>query len=73
MHKIQLDMISVTDAETLARQFGVEMKVIEEFGPGGGLPLCEFTGEYDKISNLVKDYDGDNGDYDFLMKSVEMI
>ena len=73
MFKIELDCVSIEGAQEMGRRHGCSVEVISENGPGGGNPLMKFIGTYDEISSLVKEYDGLNDDFDFIMSSVESI
>lgn len=71
MAKIQLDVAAdLPSIPAYAGQFGLAHTVIAEVGPAGGNPLVEFEGTRDQIEALVRDYDGTNGDFDWIMESV---
>lgn len=71
MAKIQLDVAAdLPSIAVYAAQFGLTHTVIAEAGPAGGNPLVEFQGTRESIEALVRDYDGTNGDFDWLMESV---
>lgn len=62
---IELDVAydkDISEVGEFAQEHGVEYKIIEEHGPGGGWPVVQFTGNKENMKNLVLAYaDGDIG------------
>jgi len=70
MAKIELDVAYGSDIGAYASKFGCTYRVIAEVGPAGGNPLVEFQGTRAQLEALVEDYDGSNGDADWIKESI---
>ena len=82
--KIQLDIPSIVDLpdNSIPEMNGIEYSkqfaakhncsavTIAENGPGGGNPLIEFEGPIDDLKNLIREYVGDDEEYEFLLKYI---
>lgn len=55
----------------LAQKHGCTATLLKEIGPAGGNPLYLFTGTQEALESLIQEYDGDNGDADYLRTLIE--
>jgi hypothetical protein len=55
--EVELDVTFVKGGYELAKMFGVEAFLITTDGPGGGNPVMKFTGEHEKIHQLLVKYE----------------
>lgn len=82
--KIQLDFAYTVDlpdhsmtpisgiefAAQLASRHRLTSTVIDENGPAGGNPLIELSGNLDDLKSMIREYDCENGDFDFFVNRI---
>lgn len=78
MASIELDVCSDGEAtpedaaRLLGHQHGLVVHVVVEDGPGGGWPVCRFTGERKDIAEMLMVYcDGDVEEATFLAEDIK--
>lgn len=58
-------------ARQLAKKFNLKCELVQEVGPAGGNPLYRFEGRYEDLVEMLWDYDGDNGEVEFLSSLIK--